>query len=1453
MEIKFPHNGLREVEAHSDQPADTTREARNVRFTNRKNGRQCGSSRAGSKLWLAGTANGASKISRIESVIYARKKMTYAALADGSHDVVAQVVTPGIADCAGVVVDADSNVFALDGAAGIVKYNSELVQVFKLAVPIADKQHVCRALCVDDFGGVFVGVSSGGDFDTAKLWKFKQEEDNKTSKLWEIETHAYVERIVRQDALLYTLQNDTGQQKTWVVAYSRVDGAAPEEEWRFEVTYPGNDLCVSPKDASVFWTSEPNATRGFNPKAPQCSLTRQDWTPKQLYKWKQRIWSWIKVPEFDSLVLRYPNNNTSPSGLEILEAIDLTGNGRSLYADAKTGSGASGAADTGPTYNVNGIGGRPSMHFNGTNQSMFSVAPVSTDRAYRAYQQSLIPTYKGAQFVSCWVVKAPIELIPRTLMQVKDLAAASKPRGLVMNAGSGRLTGGFQVPGTVALCEFDGTAADVGSSATLGDGPSGAHGSAANKHPATGPRGPYGEAIITWICDGRQHDVFGTATRSQLRVNGQPVDRWQSAAWESLFPCLIGYGADINSTTPLSSFAGEISEIITLCDWDDENGALQRLVGTGSAFPPTGAADSFPDVSSAAVAAGIDGDVQRLEGYLAHEYGLSHLLPGPMTQIFTTIGAVNFVATNTVTVAGVAYTFQTVLAAANDVLVGTGLKGSLANLAAAINHTGSPGVDYYYSTVAHPTFFAHGICDLTNSADGVAQYTMRITARDPYQAVAVCNESTAAKGTWQGGVGAQNTTYRQDGANGNIGNHPHAYHYSKTSGGGGDAVGGGPPGDPTGVPGSSKSVDLANKYGVLGKLDAGGKLTWICASNQQNDGFGRGGIGYGCVANSAGEVYTVGPRQALVASPAIPADVTDYRKVIDLGASFKTSGVGTALTDPWAAAQSEPLYHYPRLAVDKFDNVFIPILDAPETVSLRVYQRQPAAAGTGLGVQLAAVTNITDDPQGYAVACDPRVPEYETDLSTSSNPIAARAQFVALATRKETGTDLFAVHRLGLVSSTPAGGSPRARVDLVASGTALKSITAGGAFTAISTPFSASADFVDSIAMFEKVVFTDGATPFLYDPKLNTVTRLKAKGSGQVPLGCQLVSCFNGRVMFARDKSSPHRWYAGEQGNFYGWDFDPIVPTQISAVSHTDPRIGPVPDIINAIGPLGQDSFLFGCQKSIWELLGDPAATNSRLQIVSGGDCGMAFGRSMARDGDNNLYWVGARGGFYLWENGKPRCLTDETIPRRMRDLDFGSNWVELVWDPRENAMKVFLCPFGAGGSLRLAYTWERRSGAIIPLEDSYGTATDFSRQPTCAKLIEGDNVAERVLLYGTEDGHVLTFDEGSTADDTVTIDAYVGIPLSPKDPGYDYLFTHLKLALAQDDGGCNFELFGSSIAEKLGPVRAAGNLVPGPNPTKLVRVRGRNGWLRLRGSGGWAFEEGSIKSKKVGKARAMR
>jgi hypothetical protein len=86
-------------------------------------------------------------------------------------------------------------------------------------------------------------------------------------------------------------------------------------------------------------------------------------------------------------------------------------------------------------------------------------------------------------------------------------------------------------------------------------------------------------------------------------------------------------------------------------------------------------------------------------------------------QIFTITAANNALNTETITIDGKVYTFQTVLTNVNgNVLIGVDKAATLANLSAAINLGAGAGTLYAASTTLHPTVSANGLSPLTVTA-----------------------------------------------------------------------------------------------------------------------------------------------------------------------------------------------------------------------------------------------------------------------------------------------------------------------------------------------------------------------------------------------------------------------------------------------------------------------------------------------------------------------------------------------------------------------------------------------------------------------------------------------------------------------------------------------------------------------------------------------------------------
>lgn len=96
-----------------------------------------------------------------------------------------------------------------------------------------------------------------------------------------------------------------------------------------------------------------------------------------------------------------------------------------------------------------------------------------------------------------------------------------------------------------------------------------------------------------------------------------------------------------------------------------------------------------------------------------------------------TLTATDLIEADTVTIDGKVYTFEDVLTNVNgNVLVGADLEETLANLAAAINGTGTPGTQYAVLTTTHPTVTAVATSttvEVTSKAKGVSSNSIEVS------------------------------------------------------------------------------------------------------------------------------------------------------------------------------------------------------------------------------------------------------------------------------------------------------------------------------------------------------------------------------------------------------------------------------------------------------------------------------------------------------------------------------------------------------------------------------------------------------------------------------------------------------------------------------------------------------------------------------------------------------
>lgn len=1460
VHLPFPLGGISENFAFDEQPPRTSRDLRNTRGLDPRTDRLRGASRGGLTRFCP-TPVGTGPVKYLSQIVYEGANLTYGDMASSSA-VTWSAATPTNSDAKGTDLDAQNNRYVTDGGAGIAKFNSSGVQIWKIALPTKDKDHQCQAIRVQRSTRlVFAGISTGGPSDTASLFCYQQQDDNSTKLLWQIQPGGFVQQMRFYGEELYCLLNFPDQNRSYIRVYGTLLSTAPVQQKEWEVPSNGNDVDVSPVDGSVFVASGADAERGLDPRAPGSTVRSIDWTPQaNLAHWKDRVWSWHDASVLSSLAIQRQAGSDSDEGGEVVLWSDLSGKGRDWIANHQISAyPAVPEGEAGPTYKSVGVGGLPGISFSGqiyngsgstsvAGRSMVGQGASSTDRAYRNEQLSPIPTYKGAQFALFMVIKAGIDDTNiRGLLSIPLAGSTTGSKLLSINRrDDNNLAGTIPVPGSISLRDPGARASDAGASTPGALGPSGPH------SVSCGSLSGSGVAVLSWICDGGVHDgnssngMTSFSTRSVFRVNGHVCDRWQSIPFNTSEAMTLGL-AYLGSSGH-SRFAGLVCEMICLSDWYDQNGNQQQLVSC-PAYPDIGWApmNDTATISTYRYNPG-NTEVEKIEGYLAHKWGFAHELETGQAAFATITQPSDG---ETLTIDGKTYTFRTgALINPNDIKIAANLESTAGNLYQAINRIGNPGVDYDQRTEKHPTYMAFAPV----YPQDISTLNMRMAIRSisPYASQLSLASSSASNITWDAG-----NTRLHFGALGNAQQwYPHPYALRKTA-----FSKGGPPADGVNlVADISTSYLLQSQYPQLSKWAPNtGEPKWVATSGYDvlasgttvmlTNASGMGGVGRAVRIGSTGQVFSVGDEQTTVTgSEIINQDLVDIRKLFDLGDSFALTG-----SQPWEAAvltnQTAWDTNLIRCDVDAFDNFYVPIFFSGtgllSGVSLVGYRSDSGPANTG--VEFMRDMGLPAHQKAYAVSVDQSKPDFPTGDTIQ------HSAYAYLGCQRDSGdTTNIAIFKLQLVSFTGAGGSVRSSRTIAVVGGSLYVVSSSGA-ALVGSGLDTQAQYIDGAIVLGKLFLSDGRSMFVYDPKKNTLEPYRPTSSGEFLPTCKLLASWNGRLVGARPADNGHNWFMSKQGDPFSCDIFPFTVTEAQAVEGADSRTNVNPDIINGIYALRDDLMLFLCDHSIQRLTGDPMAGGSFHPItwITGG----SFGRSGAMDPYGSFYFFSSRGGvFRIAPDGiSVESLTISKISRRLESLDLLTYRIELQWGVEEDGLHVFVVPNGSGGTHVEHYFWERQTDAWHA--DHFGNDTYTAIQPTTSTVIDGDLPDDRKVLIGCEDSYLRFYDETAINDDGFPIGSFALIgPIVPDNEGNEFMFTDWEIVVDKTQQAPNWDLYASDTANDPGDVIVHGDMRPGRNKI-LSRVRGAAVWLGIGSAdpnGCWAVESIAARAEPMGITRAL-
>lgn len=1497
MKIQPPLKGVSDILADSQKTELTTRDMSNCRGTDPRTKKIRLSSRSGLTPYIDSTVNDeGSPVRALASVTYQRKNITYSDKASTSlapldlDDVTHSAQTSSALPVANADTDKQGNVYAVDGLAGIEKRNSLFELQWTLSLPVRQETATVRALRVASMVGlvdadsevVFAGVSQGGRQKDALLWGYKQistrDEDGKvetkTEKLFEIETNAYTEVIRIRNGLLYAAQNEPDKGQAWVRVYFGLTTPGPDIAFEFEVPYPVNGMDVRDKDGAIITCHPQNLNRGKDPRNTIYTARdlAQEWKITDLTDYDKRIWSDFNAATIgDELGLKDGDTvNLWPDGSPNLRALTQVN-----LAEQ-------------PIYVELGIGGRPAIRFQGATAALDSNLESgfnpSSQAQFDDQQKTIIPAFSKCRWVQFWVIRLPSEAAVRPIFfQDNENPGGSDPhcdsllanKTTALGAAGDSNTGPFSGKiGWFSMCD----------STT---------GLAAGKQVSGGPRtlpfsadyayaGGGGTCILTIVHDGHANSATDVAQHSTLRVNGRPVDRWVSANQEGLTRSYVGAGA-------FAAFLqGDVSRILTFREYTDGGVHGDPISG---AMATTGLSH-YPRTVNATLAGSAgrnfganstnrynDNEIERIEGVLAGEYGISHLLPcGTASRLtISTIPSDG----DTVTIDSTTYTFKTAItASANSVLIGATALTAATNLYQAINQTGVAGTQYSDATSAHVSCRATCLNDQDNAAgaSGIikietnGETAVVVTESTGGVRMAWYNDTNTGTGSPTGAllsVVSPITSYMP-------GHYPHPFSLSY----------GYPRKDKlttVGVTLESKGKLLTSEEGILARWDANGKIAWV-ATSRDSVTYGSaitlpaadehyGGIGFDCAFGTDEDVdaiYSIG--QTYLTSPTTDEEFAVVRRMIDNTTSVDLTGAGTwsmtigDLTNAASNQISMPLHT--RIAVDTFDNVYLPYLDTTpnndydgsgyDVMSLMCIETIDVAGTLTPNVAWYwRPSNTSTTPAGMCVAIDKKLPDYDGDAATRAFAVVVGTT-MGYVTDDLTQDNLYRIEPVTVVHATGVPPS-ETRLCAVVNGEFWTSLN-GAAFeepsgvvtdTTIANPvFATDTDnpegFISLVALNGHLFGTDGLTYIDYDGRKDTVKAMQSKTAGELKARARGVAAYRGRLIWYRFPDSPHEYLMSAVGNPYDYDISPPVQSATQAVlGSKSPRgTGAAPDIVNTLIPFGDDTLIFGCNSSIFRLDGDPM-DNGRFTLMSD-STGIAFGDSWCKDENGSAYIFGTRGVVYLLSPEGLQPISEVAIPERLRSIDFATTRPKMLWNNEEQGFHLFMCPVDpANAEVVEHYFWSRKLQGWYP--DSFTLAT---MQPTATFVGDGDLAENRRAVIGCADGYVRAFDSSVTDDDGEIILSHALIgPLTADEEQLETHFKNLQAVMARSQGGIGYQLFASDTPDDLGSPVASGDLDPGRNGTHYVQAVGSYVALKISNStlDGWSIESIQIDAYPAG------
>jgi hypothetical protein len=368
-----------------------------------------------------------------------------------------------------------------------------------------------------------------------------------------------------------------------------------------------------------------------------------------------------------------------------------------------------------------------------------------------------------------------------------------------------------------------------------------------------------------------------------------------------------------------------------------------------------------------------------------------------------------------------------------------------------------------------------------------------------------------------------------------------------------------------------------------------------------------------------------------------------------------------------------------------------------------------------------------------------------------------------------------------------------------------------------------------------------GRTIKVFDPATNSLADISVV-TGLPPLNCHLTCTWRGRLMMIQGNT----YYMSRQDDPTDWDFAVAATDVRRAVYAGNAPAGYVPQPVTCVIQHTADLAIFGCEREMWLLAGDPAMGASLNPISR--EVGIISATAWCKLPEGVIVFLSRRGLYAMaaGSDAEPEPLSREVLPEELLDVDTTANTVALGYDGRHQGIHVFITPTNGSAGVDYFVSWQTKG--LFPV------LLPAAQQPTCLVNYAATMSDVEYTLQGCHDGYVRRYAPGLTDDDGTTLTSYVVIgPLRLAPPGMDASILDIGAALDEDSNSVTWSIMTGDTGEEAADqatAKATGTFVAGYNRPRCVRIRGPVAKVKLSATDEWAMESVPLTVVPAGRRR---